>query len=61
MRLISFYINYLKVYFKSGKLNHWMENEARVPFITEKWAMYKLIQSSMKKTNKYEKVYYYYI
>jgi len=31
MGLISFYYNYLKCYLKSGRINNWMEEEAREP------------------------------
>ena len=33
MGLTSFYYNYLKVYFKYGRFNNWMEREARRPCI----------------------------
>ncbi len=31
MGLFSFTFNYLKVYFNSGRINNWMEEEAREP------------------------------
>jgi hypothetical protein len=31
MGLFSFYYQYLKVYFKKGRFNNWMEEEARRP------------------------------
>jgi hypothetical protein len=36
MGLIPFYFNYLKVYFKSGRIKNWMEDEARLPCKTGK-------------------------
>jgi hypothetical protein len=31
MGLLSFYYNYLKYYLNSGRMNNWMEDEARNP------------------------------
>jgi hypothetical protein len=31
MGLVSFHYNYLSLYFKSGRKNHWMEEEASEP------------------------------
>jgi hypothetical protein len=36
MGLTSFYMNYLKVYFESGRIKNWMENEAKLPCKTGK-------------------------
>jgi hypothetical protein len=36
MGLTSFYYNYLKCYFVSGRFNHWMEEEAREPCFGKK-------------------------
>lgn len=36
MGLFSFYFNYFKIYLKSGRINNWMEEEARMPLKTGK-------------------------